>query len=170
MILRTTCKAVNCFSNVARGNYSIVTSRYIYIYIYFYYVGKICTDIIPTNSCANWEDYAKAWNYITIDFHQEMGQEYSTIVQIIVKADRGKAIAWRSVSCKMTCYYIPDVKTLQILSLHFVPTLQSIFCIRSAVCCLHFVLTGIRGTNTVYFWLQLFAQHTQSTTKYLCVN
>ena len=33
-----------------------------------------------------------------------MGQEYSTIVQIIVKADRGKAIAWRSVSCKMTCY------------------------------------------------------------------
>ena len=36
-----------------------------------------------------------------------------------------KAIAWRSVSCKMTYYYIPDVKTLQILSLHFVPTLQS---------------------------------------------
>ena len=40
----------------------------------------------------------------------------------------------------------------------------------SAVCCLHFVPTGIRGTNTVYFWLQLFAQHTQSTTKYLCVS
>ena len=55
---------------------------------------------------------------------------------------------------------IPDVKTLQILSLHFLPTLQSIFCIRSAVCCLHFVLTGIRGSNTVYFWLHLFAQHT----------
>ena len=34
----------------------------------------------------------KAWNYITIDFHQEMGQEYSKVVQIIVKADRGKAI------------------------------------------------------------------------------
>ena len=31
----------------------------------------------------------KAWNYITTDFHQEMGQEYSKIVQIIVKADRG---------------------------------------------------------------------------------
>ena len=170
MILRTTCKAVNCFSNVARGNYSIVTSRYIYIYIYFYYVGKICTDIIPTNSCANWEDYAKAWNYITIDFHQEMGQEYSKIVQIIVKADRGKAIAWRSVSYKMTCYHIQDEKTLQILSLHFVPTLQSAVYILYPVCCLHFVLTGIRGTNTVYFWLQLFAQHTQSTTKYLCVN
>ena len=28
----------------------------------------------------------KAWNNIAIDFHQEMGQEYSTIVQIIVKA------------------------------------------------------------------------------------
>ena len=38
---------------------------------------------------------------IKIDSDQEMGQEYSTIVQIIVKADRGKAIAWRSLSCKM---------------------------------------------------------------------
>ena len=38
------------------------------------------------------------------------------------------------------------------------------------VCSLHFVLTGIRGTNTVYFWLQLFAQHAQSTTKHLCVS
>ena len=47
----------------------------------------------------------KAWNYITIDFHQEMGQEFSTIVQIIVKADGGKAIAWRSVSYKMTLFY-----------------------------------------------------------------
>ena len=26
-----------------------------------------------------------------------------------------------------------------------------------AVCCLHFVRTGIRGTNTGYSWLQLFA-------------
>ena len=32
----------------------------------------------------------KAWNYITIDFE---GQVYSLIVQIIVKADRGKAIS-----------------------------------------------------------------------------
>ena len=86
--------------------------------------------------------------------------EYSKIEQIIVKADRGKAIAWRSVSCKMTCYHITDEKTLQILSLHFVPTLQSAVYILYPVCCLHFVLTGIRGTNTVYFWLQLFAQHT----------
>ena len=85
---------------------------YIKIYIYFYYVGKICTDITPTNSRAKWEDYMKALNYIMIDFDQEMGQEYPTIVQIIVKADRGKAIAWRSVSCKMTCYHIPDEKTL----------------------------------------------------------
>ena len=66
----------------------------------------------------------------------------------------------------MTCYYIPDVKTLQILSLHFVPTLQSavyilyLVYILYPVYSLHFVLTGIRGTNTVYFWLQLFAQHT----------
>ena len=109
---------------------------YIYIFIYFYYVGEICTSITSTNSRAKWEDYMKAWNYITIDFHQEMDQEYSTIVQIIVKADRGKAIAWRSVSCKMTCYYIPDVKTLQILSLHFVPTLQSAVYILYPVCSL----------------------------------
>ena len=59
---------------------------------------------------------------------------------------------------------------------------QSAFCTHSAVyilypiyilypvCSLHFVLTGIRDTNTVYFWLQLFAQYIQSTTKYLCVN
>ena len=94
-----------------------------------------------------------------------MGQEYSTIVQIIVKADRGKAIAWRSVSCKMTCYYIPDVKTLQILSLHFVPTLQSAVYILYPVCSLlsafctnrypwHqyslFLVTVIRTTHTIY--------------------
>ena len=78
----------------------------------------------------------KAWNYITIDFHQEMGQEYSTIVQIIVKADRGKAIAWHSLSCKMTCYHIPDEKSLQILSLHFVPTMQSVVYILYPVCSL----------------------------------
>ena len=59
------------------------------------------------------------------------GQEYSKIVQIIVKADRGKAIAWRSVSCKMTCYHIPDLKN----SLDS----QSAFCTHSAVCSLHFV-------------------------------
>ena len=46
-------------------------------------------------------------------FRKEMGQEYSTKVQIIMKADRGKAIAWRSVSCRMTCYHIPDEKTLR---------------------------------------------------------
>ena len=85
---------------------------YIYIFIYFYYVGEICTSITPTNSHAKWEDYMKAWNYITIDFHQGMGQEYSKIVQIIVKADRGKAIAWRSVSWKMTCYHISNEKNL----------------------------------------------------------
>ena len=79
----------------------------VYIHIYFYYVGKIWTDITPTNSGAKLEDYMKAWNCIKIDFYQEMGQEYSKIVQIIVKADRGKSIAWRSVGCK-----IPDEKTL----------------------------------------------------------
>ena len=64
-----------------------------------------------TNQLAR-KDYMKAWNNIKNDFDQETGQEYSTIVQVIVKADRGKAIAWRSVSCKMTCYHIPDEKIL----------------------------------------------------------
>ena len=106
-----------------------------------------------------------AWNNIAIDFHQEMGQEYSTIVQIIVKWDRRKTIAWRVVSCRMTCYYIPDVKTLQILSLHFVPKLQSAVYILYPVCSLlsafctnrypwHqyslFLATFIRKTHIIY--------------------
>ena len=53
-----------------------------------------------------------------------------------------------------------------VLSLHFVPTLESAVCclhfvlslhfisgLHYAVCSLHFVLIGIRGTDTVYFWL-----------------
>ena len=59
---------------------------------------------------------------------------------------------------------------------------QSAFCTHSAVCILHFVpslhfvsdlhfvLIGIHGTNTVYFWLQLFAQHAIYHKKYLCVS
>ena len=144
MIIRTTCKAVNCFSNVVRVKHSIVTFIYIYICVYFYYVGKICTNITPTNSRAKWEDCMKAWNYIKIDFDQETGQEYSTIVQIIVKADRGKAIARRSVSWKMTCYQIPDEKTLLILNLHFVPTLHSAVYILYPVCSLQYAFCTIR--------------------------
>ena len=64
-------------------------------------VKSVQTSHKPTRAQSK-KSILKAWNYITIDFHQEMGQEFSTIVQIIVKADRGKAIAWRSVSCKMT--------------------------------------------------------------------
>ena len=77
-----------------------------------------------------------AWNSIKNDCgrfvknkrYQEMGKEYSTIVQMIVKDDHWKAIAWRLVSCKMTCYHVSDEKTIEILSLHFVPGLQSVFC------------------------------------------
>ena len=83
---------------------------YIYIYIYSYLVAKFCTDISPTNSCAKWEDCMKAWNFTKNDCDQETGKEYSTIVQIIVKDDRGKA--WRSLSCKMTCYHVSDEKTV----------------------------------------------------------
>ena len=147
--VRTTCKAVNFFLNIARDKYLI------YTYIYFYYVGKFWTNILPTNSRARKEDYMKAWNYIKNDCDQETGKEYSTILQVIVKDDRGKAIAWRLVSCKMTCYHVSDKKKGYILSLHFVPSLQSAFCTQSAVCILylvcmlylvcslHFVLTGL---------------------------
>ena len=65
----------------------------------------------------------------------------------------------------MTCYYIPDVKTLQILSLHFVPTLQSAVYILYPICSLlsafctnrypwHqyrlFLVTFIRTIHTIY--------------------
>ena len=54
---------------------------------------------------------------------QGSGKEYSTIVQIIMKDDCEKVIAWRTVSCKMTCYHVSDKKkNVQILSLHFVLT------------------------------------------------
>ena len=79
--------------------FNIRSGHLIYIYIYFYEIGKICTDITPTNSRAKWEDFMKASNYIENDFYQEPGWEYSTEIQIIVKADRGKAIPWLSVIC-----------------------------------------------------------------------
>ena len=73
----------------------------------------------------------KAYNYIKNDCDQETGKEYSTIVHLITKDDREKALAWRSVSCKMTYHHVSDEKTVQILSLHFIT--------RSVACSLHFV-------------------------------
>ena len=89
-----------------------------------------------------------AWNYSKNDCDQETGKEYSTTVQIIVKDDRGKALAWRSVSCKMTCYQVSDEKTVQILSLHFVPSLRSVVYVLHLgifyrVCSLQSALTGL---------------------------
>ena len=81
----------------------------------------------------------KARNYITVNFHQEMGQEYSKIVQIIVKADRGKAIAWCSVSYNMTCYYILDEK-------NYLDS-QSVFCTHPVVNSLHFVPFRMRNVG-----------------------
>ena len=52
----------------------------------------------------------KAWNFIKNDCDQEMGKEYSTIVQIIEKDDRWKAIAWRLVSCKMIAYHVSRIR------------------------------------------------------------
>ena len=139
------CKAVNYFSIIACVKYSIVTSH-VHLHLHLLYcIGKIYTDITPTNLWAKWEDYMKAWNCNEIDFDQKMGHEYSTIVQINMKADCRKAIVWWSVSCKIISYHIPDKK---FWSLQFTFCILSTFCIWSAVCSLHLVLTGISGTNT----------------------
>ena len=52
----------------------------------------------------------KAWNFIKNDCDQEMGKEYFTIVQIIEKDDRWKAIAWRLVSCEMIAYHVSRIR------------------------------------------------------------
>ena len=110
MIIRNTCKDVNCFSNIARVKYSIVTfhlhrHRYLLLLrwqnLYRHHTNQLARKVRRL--------YMKAWNFIKIDFDQGTGKEYSTIVQII---DRWKAIAWCSVSCKTTCYHIPDGKAL----------------------------------------------------------
>ena len=71
---------------------------------------KLVNSLRTTDSRAKWEDYTKAWNYVKNDCDQETAKEYSTTVQIIVKDHRGKAISWRSVTCKMTCYHVSDEK------------------------------------------------------------
>ena len=164
MIIRTTCKAVEYCACEIFNSDILFTSTFITL------VKSVQTSHQPTRAQSK-KTILKAWNYITIDFHQEMGQEFSTIVQIIVKADRGKAIAWRSVSCKMTCYYILDVKTLQSLSLHFVPTLQSAVYILYPVCSLLsafctnrypwyqyslFLVTVIHTTHTIYHKIPVY--------------
>ena len=80
---------------------------------------------------------------------------------MIVKDDRGKAIAWQIVSDNMTCYHFSDKKkkkkqfkssvcilytvcSLHFLPiLHFVPGLQSAFCTRFAVCILYWPAIGM---------------------------
>ena len=83
-----------------------------------------------------------------------------------------KVIAWRSVSFRwhVITYQTKKLFRFSVCILCPLCILQSTFCIWSAASSLTFVLTGIRGTNTIYFWSQLFAQHTQSTTRYLCVS
>ena len=81
----------------------------------------------------------KASNYIKNDCDQETAKEYSTIVQIIVKDDRGKAISWRSVS-SVRCHVITYQTKKQykfsvcnfVTSRHFYP-----------VCSLHSLLTRL---------------------------
>ena len=104
----------------------------------------------------------KAWNYNEIDFDQKMGQKYSTIVQINMKADCRKAIVWWSVSCKIISYHIPDKKLFRfsvcilksaVYILYLVYILCLVCSLQSASC-----LTGIIGTNTCVWvnWTFLF--------------
>ena len=81
---------------------------------------------------------------LIIYFHTN---ESSRIVQMIVKDDRGKAIAWQIVSDNMTCYHFSDKKknSLNPQSAFYTQSAVCIlylFCILYPVCSLHFVLTG----------------------------
>ena len=91
---------------------------------------KFCTDITPANSPTKWEACTKARNYIKNDCDQETGKEYCTIVQIIIKDNREKAIAWCSVNCKMTYYHVSEKKQykISVCILHPVCSQQSAFC------------------------------------------
>ena len=62
--------------------------------------------------------------------YEETNKEYSTIMLMLVKDDRGKATAWHLVCFQMTCRHVSDEK-------------QSLFsvCVLYPVCSLHFVLT-----------------------------
>ena len=133
--VRTTCKAVNCFSNIACVKYSIVTSHlHLHLHQLLLSWQILSRHSAPTNSRAKKEDYMKAWNYIKNHCDQETGKKYSTIVQIIVKDDRGKAFAWRSASCKMTCYHLSDEKNS--INSQYAFCTQSAFCILYLVCIL----------------------------------
>ena len=70
---------------------------------------------------------------------EKRARDYSTIVQIIVKDDRGIAIAWRLVSCKMTS----RIRRKNSINSQSIFCNQSAFCTRSTVCSLHSVLTGL---------------------------
>ena len=63
-----------------------------------------------------------------------------------VKDDRGKATARHSVCFLITCCHVSDGKVF-ILCVRFVPSLQSAFCTRSAVCILHWPI-GVACDNT----------------------
>ena len=81
---------------------------------------------------------------LIIYFHTN---EYSRIVQMIVKDDRGKAIAWQIVSDNMTCYHFSDKKKNSLNPQSAFCTQSAVcilylFCILYQVCSLHFVLTG----------------------------
>ena len=135
-----------------------------------------------------WEDYRKARTIVAALLktrYQETGKECSTTEQMIVKDNRGKAIAWHSVSRQMTCYHESDVITVQILSEHFAPSLRSAFCTssefctQSAVCILQFLndrfslsfcnlcypatISTLRVEDSkgyciqLFFWLQAFS-------------
>ena len=78
-----------------------------------------------------------------------------------VEDNRGKAVEWHLVNYKITCYNVFDEKTVSILSLRFVSSLQSLFCTwsalctRSAVCILNLVCISVPGEQSavcILYW------------------
>ena len=67
-----------------------------------------------------------------------------------------KAIAWRSVSCKMISSRIRQKNTLNC---------QSVFCTYSVVCSLHFVL-GLQSAVCILYWLVFVGASLKSGPKY----
>ena len=108
--VRTTCKAFNCFSTIARIKYSIVTSHlHLHLLLLSWWILK--RHHINQLLCKErrlYEDlklyYERLWSrngQWMFHYSANNRERWSR-----------KAIAWRFVSCKMTCYHVSDEKTV----------------------------------------------------------
>ena len=157
MIIRTTCKAVDCFLKVVNVKYSVVTSH-LHLHLlrwwnlYRHHTNQLARKV--RRLCEGLKLY-----YDRFSSRNGPGIFHNS-------ANNRESWSRKSDCVTLGKFKIPDEKTPKVLSVHFVRTLQSavyilyLVYILYPVCSLHFVLTSIGGTNTGYFWVQLFAQHT----------